>query len=313
MSQIGEPLRLPGMTTVLLAGASGVFGRHIDQVLTDAGYTVLGLGRGSVNAVRADINDREQLLAAVAGHRAEVVVHAATALAKPPIRQRDLDATDTLRTVGMANLVEAAGIVGARKFISENIVFGYGYGPHGSAELTEDAPWGPVQSNAHTEQHVAAMRTKEELTFSIPGVDGVSLRYGLFYGPGGTDAIIDALRKRMMPAPKNNTVLPFVHLVDAATAVRDAIEHGRAGTAYNIVDDQAMNFGAHIIATAQAFGLPKPMSVPAWLLRPMGLLTEILRTDMRVSNARARDELGWAPKFATVNEGLADLAGTTVR
>ena len=49
------------------------------------------------------------------------------------------------------------------------------------------------------------------------------------------------------------------------------------GTAYNIVDDEPMNFGAHIIATATAFGLPKPMSVPAWLLRPMGLLSEMLR------------------------------------
>ena len=70
MSRSACRCRLPGMTnngTVLVAGASGVFGRHIDRVLTDAGYTVLGLGRGSSNALRADLNDRDQLLAAVAG------------------------------------------------------------------------------------------------------------------------------------------------------------------------------------------------------------------------------------------------------
>jgi nucleoside-diphosphate-sugar epimerase len=308
--------RLPGMNehkTVLVAGASGVFGRHIDRVLTDAGYTVIGLGRGSANAVRADINDRDQLLRAVEGQHADIVVHAATALAKPPIRQHDMVATDRLRTVGMRNLVEAAGIVGARRLISESMVFGYGYGPHGSAILTEEtAQWAPVQADPRTEQHVAAMRTKEELTFHTPGLEGVALRFGLFYGPGGSDMIIDGLRKHMMPAPKSDTVVPWVHLADAAAAVRDAIERGRPGQAYNIVDDQAMNFGEHIIATAAAFGTPKPLVLPAWLLRPIGLLNEILRTDLRLSNAKARAELGWAPQYPTVADGLRAMAGATV-
>ena len=317
MSRCAQWRRLPGMTnkgTVLVAGASGVFGRHIDQVLTEAGYTVLGLRQKSSNTIRADLNDRDQVLAAVAGVHADVAVHAATALAKPPVMQRDMDATDRLRTVGMRNFVEAAQAVGARKLISESMIFGYGYGPHGHSVLTEDtAPWAPVQQRAHTEQHVAAMRTKEELTFATPGLDGVALRFGLFYGPGGSEALFGPMRKRMMPAPKTDNLLPWVHLEDAAVAVLDAIERGVPGQAYNIVDDRPLSFADHLRATATEFGLPKPMPVPTWLLKPMGLLSEMLRTDMRLSNAKARDGMGWVPRFPTVMDGLAAMRADTVR
>ncbi len=203
--------------TVLLAGASGVFGRHITRVLTGAGYDVAGIGRGPGNAVRADLNDREQLLAAVAGRHADIVIHAATALKRPPARHRDMAATDALRTAGMRNLIEVARVVGASRMITESMIFGYGYGEHGRALLTEAAPFGPPQPDAHLEAHVAAMRIKEELTFGTPGIDGVALRFGLFYGPGGTEPIVDALRKRTLPAPTSHgRVLPWVHLEDAA-------------------------------------------------------------------------------------------------
>lgn len=50
--------------SVLLAGASGVFGRHIAGELTAAGYRVLSLGRGAGNDVVADLMDHDSLLRA---------------------------------------------------------------------------------------------------------------------------------------------------------------------------------------------------------------------------------------------------------
>src|SRR5215467_1462527 len=244
MSHFGGRPGLPGMTeqTVILAGASGVFGRHITRTLGDAGYRVLGLGRGAANDIRADINDRDALLRAVSGHRADIVVHAATALSKVPMRHRDFTPTDVLRTTGMRNLVEAYHAVGASLMINESMMFGYGYGDHGDAPLTEETPFAPVQRDRHLEEHVAAMRVKEELTRSL---GGVSLRFGLFYGPGGaTESIVSMLRRRSMPAPDSgDRAASWVHLGDAATAVLAAIRHGRPGEAYNIADDAPMNFG----------------------------------------------------------------------
>jgi nucleoside-diphosphate-sugar epimerase len=294
--------------TVLLAGASGVFGRRITRVLTDHGYVVLGVGRGQGNTVRADLNDRDQLLRAVDGHHADVVIHAATALAKPPMFHRDMAATDKLRTVGMRNLIDAARDVGAKRFITESMVFGYGYTDHGPVPLTEDAPWAPRERDPRVEAHLDAFRTKEELTFGSPGLDGVSLRFGLFYGPGGTEPIVASLRKRMMPAPATKgMVLPWVHLDDASTAVLAAIERGRPGAAYNIADDAPMSFGDQIMATAAAFGAPKPLSMPVWMFRPIANLYRMLHTNVRLNIAKAAAELDWRPRYATSADGLAAL------
>ncbi|MGQ4349485.1 NAD-dependent epimerase/dehydratase family protein [Streptomyces sp. SAS_275] len=116
------------MTThqnILLAGASGVLGRHITRALTEAGHTVTGLGRGPANDVRADVLDREATLRAVDGRHYDTVILAATALGKPPLRHRDMRATDALRVDGTAHLVEAARATGARRIIAESMVFGY--------------------------------------------------------------------------------------------------------------------------------------------------------------------------------------------
>src|SRR6185369_1175395 len=100
--------------TVIVAGASGVFGRHITRTLSAAGYRVFGLGRGASNELVGDLLDRGGLLRAVQGVQADVVVHAATALKKPPMSHKGMYPTDDLRIAGTANLLEAAREVGAR-------------------------------------------------------------------------------------------------------------------------------------------------------------------------------------------------------
>lgn len=299
---------------VLLAGASGVLGRHIATALTDAGHKVTGLGRSEGNGVRADLMDREALLRAVDGQHFETVVHAATALRKPPMRHRDMHATDALRTEGTAHLIEAARLTGARRFVTESMVFGYGYGDFGDRLITEDDDFGPRGATPELEGHLAGMRTKEQLTFDATGLEGIALRFGLFYGPGGTDAILQLLRKRQLPAPADRgRVLPWVELTDAARAVAAAVEHGRPGQAYNVVDRTPTGFHGHLLCVAEEFGLPKPMAVPRWLTRPMSYAHTMFQANMRVSAAKAERELGWTPAYPSGREGLAALRTATAR
>lgn len=300
--------------TILLAGASGVFGRHIAKALTDAGHKVTGLGRSEQNGVRADLMDRDALLRAVDGRHFDTVVHAATALRKPPIRHRDMYATDALRTEGTAHLIEAARLTGARRFVAESIALGYGYGDFGDQLITEDDDFGPRGTTADLERHLAGMRTKEQLTFGTPGLEGVALRFGLFYGPGGTDAVLHLLRKRQLPVPADHgRVLPWIELTDAARAVAAAVEHGRPGQAYNVVDRTPIGFRGHLLCAAEEFGLPKPMAVPLWLTKPMGYAHTMFRTNMRVSAAKAERELGWTPVHPSSRAGLAALRAATAR
>lgn len=309
-----RPVRRRGMTTnhtsqsILLAGASGVLGRHVARALTAAGHKVTGLGRSGENGVRADLMDRDALLRAVDGHRFDTVIHAATALRKPPLRDRDMYATDALRIEGTAHLVEAARATGARRFVVESMVFGYGYGDHGDRPLTEDDPFGPPGRTPRLERHLAGMRTKERLAFDAEGLEGVALRFGCFYGPGGTDALLPLLRKRQLPVPGDRgRVLPWVELGDAARAVVAAVERGRPGQAYNIADDTPMGFRAHVEAVARTFGLPKPVTVPLWLMKPMSYAHTVMATRLSVATAKAESELGWRPLHASSGEGLAAM------
>ncbi|NUU24258.1 MAG: NAD(P)-dependent oxidoreductase [Streptomycetaceae bacterium] len=299
---------------VLLAGASGVLGRHIAAALEDAGHTVIGLGRSAGADVRADLMDREALLRAVErlkadGVAVDTVVHAATALREAPMKHKDMFATDDLRVIGTGHLMEAARELGARRVIAESMVFGYGYRDFGDHVLTEDGdPFAPEGDKA-VERHLAGMRVKEKLMLEADGIEGIALRFGLFYGAGGTENIVGLLTKRKLPAVNDHgRVLPWVNLADAGAAVALAVEGGRAGEAYNVVDDTPLGFGEHVRLVAETFGTPKPMTAPTWMMRPMSYAYRMVTANMRVSNAKAKAELGWTPRYPGCADGLTALA-----
>src|SRR3712207_290605 len=136
---------------VLLAGASGAVGTPLTRQLIAAGHQVVGITRSRANAERlrtagaeavvADVMDRESLLAAVRDVRAEAVMHQLTALGTTKMREA-MQGTNALRTTGTAHLLAAARVVGAHRFLTQSIVFGYGYRDHGPRVITEDDPFG---------------------------------------------------------------------------------------------------------------------------------------------------------------------------
>ena len=201
--------------------------------------------------------------------------------------------TNKLRITGTRNLIEAAAAMGATRMISESMAFGYGFGDHGPHPLTEDDRFGDDPGVPH------ALKAKEEMTFEF-GVGGVSLRYGLFYGPGATEAIVDMLNKRMLPIVKSPFVLPWVDLRDAAAAVVAAIEHGRPGEAYNIAEPASKGFGAKVRAIAEAYHTPTPLSIPLWMVRPFSYLHTLLSTNLTLDVGKAERELGWKPGHASL-------------
>ncbi|MEV4939516.1 hypothetical protein [Streptomyces zaomyceticus] len=50
------------------------------------------------------------------------------------------------------------------------------------------------------------------------------------------------------------------------------------------------------------------MTVPASLTRPMSYAYKMFTTSMRMSNAKARTELGWLPRYADCAGGLAAMS-----
>lgn len=302
---------------VLLAGASGAVGTPLTRQLIATGHQVVGISRSRTNAERlrtagaeavvADVLDRENLLAAVREVRADAVIHELTALGTMKMRDA-LQGTNELRTSGTANLLAAARAVGAHRFVAQSIMLGYGYRDHGPQVITEDAPFGePVGGMLGSA--VTAMRSAEEQTFSADEMEGVALRYGFFYGQDSmTRMMVNLVRKRRLPVPSSAGFTNFIYLEDAAAATVAALEKGRAGQAYNVVDDEPVRWGDYLDTMAAAFGARRPWRVPSWMLRPIPYLHAMMTTSMRVSNAKAKGELGWAPAVPTYREGIPLIA-----
>jgi nucleoside-diphosphate-sugar epimerase len=308
---------------VLLAGASGAIGTPLTRQLLATGHEVIGITRSKANAERlradgaeavlADVMDRENLLVAVRGKRADAVVHQLTALGTTKMREA-MQGTNALRTTGTAHLLAAARAVGAHRFLTQSIVFGYGYRDHGARVITEDDPFGePVPGTLGPA--IAAMRSTEEQVFSADDIEGISLRYGLFYGPDSfTRMIINLVRKRRLPVPSSGGgFATFIYLADAAAATAAALTKGRAGQAYNIVDDEPVRWADYLDTISTELGARRPWRVPTWMLRAIPYLHTIMTTSMRVSNAKARRELSWAPAVPTYHEGIPLIANVSHR
>jgi nucleoside-diphosphate-sugar epimerase len=303
---------------VLLAGATGALGIPLVRQLIAKGHEVIGITRSEAGAdilwdlgassVIADALDRSDLMRALDRRSADAVVHQLTSLKKPPMRHGDLEETNRLRVEGTVNLLAAADLVGARRIVTQSFYGGYGY-CDGDRVLTERDPFAP-SGNGRFDAAWQAMRSTEQMVLEAGGIDGVALRYGAFYGPAGMDSMLDALRKRRFPVPRGGGAYSsFVYIDDAAAATIAALERAKPDEVYNIVDDEPVRWGVMIDAIAAAFAVPRPLRVPGALLRfaaPVGG-TLMTRQSLRLSNEKAKMQLGWRPSVPTYREGVSAL------
>lgn len=316
---------------VILAGATGVIGRPLTTALLEAGHQVIGITRSAaaaeqndrwIDAVVADVGDLDALLAAAAHIRADAVVNQVTALTRPPTRYRDLQPTDRIRVLGTRHLLALARQTGASRLLTQSFLGGYGFRDHrpvlrqrGSDRIDEHYPFDGPAGSPKLEATVGAIREAERLTTSATDIDGIALRYGIFYGAGGPlESTLARLRKRQLPLPTNGGgIHSYIWLPDAASATVAALEHGIAGQAYNICDDQPVPWNTFVETTAATFDAPRPLHIPGRIFRAAPYLYDFMTSVIPMSNQKARRELDWRPTAPTVVDGLTfDRAGQGV-
>jgi nucleoside-diphosphate-sugar epimerase len=312
---------------VFIAGSTGALGLPLVRELLARGHEVIGLTRSlskrsllenmGAQAVIADVFDAPELERAVRAAAPTHVVHMLSALPKNgPLRVADVAATNELRIAGTANLLRAAVAAGARRIVGESFTAVYGYGDLGVRPRGEDDLPPVRETDAGMRAVVEALRSLEEQLVAADAqgtIEAVVLRYGMTYGPenASTLAMIEMLRKRRLPLVRGaKGIGSFIHTEDVATATIAALERGRRGAIYNIVDDEPVALNDYLSALAQAIGAPRPLVAPRWLVRLAApLAANIALARQPLSNARARRELGWQPRYPSYHEGLRQVAG----
>jgi nucleoside-diphosphate-sugar epimerase len=268
--------------------------------------------------VVADGLDPEGVAQAVAEAEPDVIVHQLTALSGP-LDMRHIDrffaVTNRLRTEGTDHLLAAGRAVGARRFVAQSYA-GWPFARSGGPVKTETDPLDPDPPEP-LRQVLDAIRYLETAVTGADWAEGVVLRYGGFYGPGTSVTsdphaeMVEPILKRKFPVIGNGSgVWSFVHIGDAAAATVAAIERGEPGI-YNVVDDEPAPVREWLPALASAIGAKPPRRVPRWLGRlAAGSAATVMMTEIRgASNAKAKRELDWRPRYSSWREGFAGGLG----
>jgi nucleoside-diphosphate-sugar epimerase len=301
---------------VLVIGAAGAIGTHLTRQLAEHGHQVTGTSRSAAKAgqIRSlgatpamlDVLDAAATRSLVAQGRPDAIIYQATALAGMRFG-RSLDKTfgptNRLRVAGTDNVVAAAQETGVGRLIAQSFA-PYRYAHAGGPAATEEEPL-LADPPATARETFAAMAHLDEAALAA---GGVALRYGGFYGE--PDQVTSAVRKRLYPLVGDGRgIMSFIHLHDAAAATVLALD-AEGPALYNITDDEPAPMRDWLPALALALGAKAPRRLPEWVGRLIMGEGLSMTTEARgASNAKAKKELGWAPRYPTWREGFRTIGG----
>jgi UDP-glucose 4-epimerase len=292
--------------TVAVTGGSGFIGTHVVDALLDAGCTVRVLDpkpphRVDAEWVPVDVLDTDGLTVALAG--AEVIFHLA-AIADVNDVIADPTLAIQVNTLGTARLLEAARRAEAGRVVLASTVWVY-------AATTGDDVDEYTLFDPNTDRHLyvtskvaAEMACRDYHT--LYGRPYTILRYGIPYGPRMRDnCVVAAFMKRCMRDEAlridgdGSQQRSFVYVEDLARAHVKALDDVAINRTYNIegavpvsIKEIAESVITLIGTGSVEYGEPRPGDLKA----------------RKVSNERARVELGWEPT-TTFSDGLARTYG----
>lgn len=174
------------------------------------------------------------------------------------------------------------------------------YGDRGGRWVFEDGAL-----NAATLE--AARRVRAEREWLDVG-RGMGLTVQVFrlpaiYGPGRS--ILDRLRDgtaRLVRKP--GQVFNRIHVADAASGLLASMARPRPGGIYNLTDDAPAPADVVTAWAARRLDLPPPPEVDWTDPSVSDAMRRFYLDSKRVSNARAKAELGWRPACPSFREGL---------
>jgi len=128
-------------------------------------------------------------------------------------------------------------------------------------------------------------------------------RLPALYGPGRSP--LERLRSgeaRIVRKP--GQVFNRIHVDDAVSGLFASMARPHPGRAYTLCDDEPAPADAVIEWAAARLGLPRPPEVELDDPSVSEGMRRFYRDSKRLSNARAKAELGWRPKYPSWREGL---------
>jgi len=300
---------------VFVTGATSAVGRALVPNLIKHGHEVIGLARTTASSAMLHAMHAQALLGqgrdvmalaeAIAGTQA--IVHLASSIPTSESASEDeWRPSPEVTTAMLRYLVEASARTRVRTcvFVSSPEVYSR---ENGDAWITEDST---LAYNRYSQPYLEA---EDMLLTQTRGgrVAGIVLRFGLVYGPdlAKTRGLLYALRNGLAPLLGNGEIYwPQLHVQDAAEAIRLALTATPSGQILNVCDDEPVTQQRLYSDLSRWIGGPPPVSsTDPYRPRTGGLRLVELTHSVRMSNARAKDVLGFYPQYATYREGYTSV------
>lgn len=298
-------------TSVLLLGVTGAIGRAVARDLIVNGYRVYGLiGDAAardrlpygVVGVVGDIRAPERWEVAI--ERTQVVVNCAF---PRDLSTRALTYEDAEREADelAAILDRLCDLVRRRK---RRLVHTFGallYEPDANGWVRETSAIAEGRGYGVRHRRTYPVFEKQRKK----GLKAMSVNPAFVYGRGGwfEHGLVEPLtRGQAVILGDGNQTMHYVAASDAASGYRLAIEHGLDGEDYLLADDRPTTLGAFTRLVARELGVPEPPSVPEEeLVSKLGPWNVDAYTFCpKIDSTKARERLGWTPRYPTIEEGV---------
>jgi len=264
---------------------------------------------------QGDVRDEGALRAAFEG--ADVVVHLAFLIAG--------GAGDTTRAInveGTLNAFRAAAAAGVKRFVYASSVAAYGFHRDNPVGMTEEWPVRPADRLFYAQEKAELEVLLDREAQQHPGLDLYVLRPPIVVGPhalggklpGRLGHAVETLLLRRSPLPIP-VVLPdlpiqLIHEDDVGTALMQCVVAAGPPGAYNIagegvptLPELARAAGLRPVATLPTRRVQGLARVVAGLpgLPSYGQWVEVLAAPPVMDTSRARQELGWQPRWSGID------------
>ena len=178
------------------------------------------------------------------------------------------------------------------------------YGDHGGAWVDETSA-----TRTRTARGLARLEDEARWTAAARarGAEADILRLAGIYGPG-RNALVNLRGGESRRIVKPGQVFNRAHVDDIAEISRLVLTQDLKGQIWNVADDEPAPPQDVIAYAAALLGVGPPPEEPFDQARLSPMAREFYADNKRVSIAKAKSELGFAPAYPTYREGLKALA-----
>ena len=265
---------------------------------------------------RGDVRDPAALEEGFRG--ADVVVHLAFMITGAA----SLETIEQINVEGTLNAFRAAAAVGARRFVYASSVAAYGFHGDNPVGMTEDWPARPAAHLFYAQEKAQIERLLEQEATGRLGLGVFVLRPPIVLGPDAVGAknvipgplaplvrlLVGVAGRIPVPVVTPPVSVQFIHEDDVGQALLLCIVGAGAPGVYNITGDGVLS-GAEVL---RELGLT-PIPAPARLLRaaargvaglpfapPFAGWAEVLSHPAIMDASKAKQELGWRPRYSSL-------------